>query len=90
MQKNSVGKILLCIRSGRGFLLGLAVGAMLTATGSALSQDEEKARGLVKGLLYAVAELSINTETNATKIAALRDRLDALELTVVELSEKKK
>ena len=90
MRKALVSRLLSFIQDGRGFFLGLVFGVMLTVTGTALSQDDEKALGFVKVLLRAVAELAINTETNAVNIVALHDRLNDLELMVDEIAEDKK
>lgn len=90
MQNNAIGRLLSFVQGKHSFFLGLVFGVMLTVTGTALSQDDEKALGFVKVLLRAVAELAINTETNAVNIVALHDRLNDLELMVDEIAEDKK
>ena len=89
MQKLPGGGVLSFIRGGRGFLFGLLTGAILATSGLAFGRADEKARNLTQSVLYTLAELAVNTETNAGNIAKLRHRLDDLELTVDEIAAKK-
>ena len=90
MQKLPGSGMLSYIRGGRGFLFGLLTGAILATSGLAFGGADEKARNLTQSVLYTLAELAVNTETNATSIADLRRRLNDLELTVDEIAGNKK
>jgi hypothetical protein len=90
MQKLPVGTLLSFIQGGRGFLLGLLTGAMLAVTGTAFSESKEAKQSPSLSVIYTLSELAINTETNAASIAALRARVDDLELKIDEIGGKKK
>ena len=87
MQKLPVGRLLSFIQDGRSFLLGLLSGVvMLVIAGTALSEGNVKANSPLQRVVHALAELAINTSTNASNITALRARLDDLELKVSEIA----
>ena len=89
MQKVPISGLLSFIRARRGFLLGFLAGAMVAGAATSLADDGEKQRDFAKSVLYAVTGLAVDTETNATNIVALRDRIDDLELRVDGLLEDK-
>lgn len=67
-------------REGRGFAVGLVAGLLLAASAAAVADETSGVRDFARTTLYAVVELAIDTETNATRIAALDERIDDLEL----------
>ena len=89
MQKLPVGWLLSFIQDGRGFLLGLLAGAMLASAGTTIAEDHDRQDSFRVGVYYAVTELAVDTEMNATNIAALRVRLSDLELKVAEIAKDK-
>ena len=61
------------------FVVGLVTGIMLASAGAAVSQEDDVARGFATSVLYAIAQLSVDTERNAVRISELADRVDDLE-----------
>jgi hypothetical protein len=61
------------------FVLGLVTGAIFAVAGTAVSQEDDAARGFATRVLYAIAQLAADTERNAARISALADRVDDLE-----------
>ncbi len=84
MQKSSVRRPFSWSRDGRGFAMGILLGAALAVTGTALAQDDDPAPDLMQTVWYTLIELAIDTERNATEIVALRERLDDLEQDLAE------
>lgn len=72
---------------GGGFLIGCVFGGLLTMAGTALALTEAERSEFAQSLLYAIAELAIDSEKNAINIVALRERVDDLELQIQELGQ---
>ena len=69
----------------RSLVVGAVAGAALAIGTTSLADQGEKARVIATGFLYALAELAVETETNAARIVELRDRVADLEEMVNEL-----
>ena len=74
------------LRIGGSFLLGCIVGGFLAVTGTALAVGEDDQNELTQSLLYAIAELAVDSELNAVNIVALRERVDGLEHRLQQLA----
>ena len=75
-------------RSAGIFLAGLAAGAALVMAGQTAAENENGG-GLAGSVLYAISELSVETEVNAGKIEELDERVANLEAEVRRLASAK-
>ena len=70
------------------FLSGMVLGAVVALATPVFSASKDFARNALTGVLYAIAELAVDTETNAGKIVALTQRVGELEDLLEEISGK--
>lgn len=89
MPKMAIGGSISIFRIIQGFLFGLIFGVFLTSAGSTLWADEVTERTFRKSVLYAVAQLAVDSEKNASYIVELRRRVDDLEIELEEISQSK-
>ena len=71
------------------FVSGTIVGAVVALSSPGFSASEDVVRRSYASILYALAELAVDTETNASRIVALGERVDDLEVMLEEVSGKK-
>ena len=71
------------------FVSGMIVGAVVALSSPGFSASEDVVRRSYASILYALAELAVDTETNASRIVALGERVDDLEEMLEEMSGKK-
>jgi len=71
------------------FVSGMIVGAVVALSSPGLSADEDVVRRTFTSTLYALAELAVDTETNAGRIVELGERVERLEAMLEEMSGKK-
>ncbi len=71
------------------FVSGMIVGAVIALSSPGFSAGEDFVRRSFTSTLYAIAELAIDTETNASRIVALGERVEHLEEVLDEMSGKK-
>ena len=71
------------------FVSGMIVGAVVTFSSPGFSASEDVVRRSYASILYALAELAVDTETNASRIVALGERVEHLEEMLEEMSGKK-
>ena len=71
------------------FVSGMIVGAVVALSSPGFSASEDVVRRSYASILYALAELAVDTETNASRIVALGERVDDLEVILEEMSGKK-
>ncbi|MEM9061413.1 MAG: hypothetical protein AAGD13_13200 [Pseudomonadota bacterium] len=69
-------------------LIGAGVAFVISWSGQTIAADDGDRTLAVQGFLYAISELAIDTEVNASRIVDLDDRLDALEAKLAELIKK--
>lgn len=67
-------------------LIGLSLGVGLGLSYPALSQESGEEEHPMAGVLYAIAQLAIDTETNAARIVELTERLEELEAVTEDLA----
>ena len=67
------------------FIAGAFFGGALALAGTAMAVTKEERRQFAASLIYAVAELAVDTEKNAKRIVELRERIDDLELQMSDL-----
>jgi len=67
------------------FVSGMIVGAVVALSSPGFSASEDVVRRSYASILYTFAELAVDTETNASRIVALGERVEHLE----EMSGKK-
>jgi hypothetical protein len=72
------------------FVSGLILGAVVAISSPGFSADEDVVRRAFTNTLYALAELAVDTETNASRIVALVERVEHLEERLEEMSGEKK
>ena len=68
------------------FICGLGLGAALAMAFPALTEESETRETAITSLLYAIAQLAIDTEANASRIVAIEERVDNLEEALQEFS----
>lgn len=73
------------MRGIRCFIAGVFFGGALVLAGTAMAVTKEERRQFAASLIYAVAELAVDTEKNAKRIVDLRERIDDLELQMDDL-----
>ncbi len=71
------------------FVSGMIVGAVVALSSPGFSAGEDIARRSFTSTLYAIAELAIDTETNAGRIVELGERVEHLEEMLEEMSGEK-
>jgi len=71
------------------FVSGMILGAVVALSSPGLSAGEDVARKSFTSILYMIAELAIDSETNASRIVALGERVDNLEEMLEKVSGKK-
>jgi hypothetical protein len=71
---------------GGMLLLGLGLGVCLGLSYPALSRESSEQDHPMAGVLYAIAQLAIDTETNAARIVELTERLEELEAATEDLA----
>ena len=89
MPQMAIGGSILTLRIIQGFLFGLIFGVFLTSAGSTLWADEDAGRTFKKSVLYALAQLAVDTEKNGSYIVELRQRVNDLEIGLEEISQRK-
>ncbi len=68
---------------------GMILGAVVALSSPGFSADEDDVRRSFASMLYALAELAVDTETNAGRIVELRERVEHLEGMLEEMSGEK-
>ncbi len=71
------------------FVSGMIVGAVVALSSPGFSASEDVVRRSYAGILYALAELAIDTETNASRIVELGERVEQLEEMLEKMSGEK-
>jgi len=69
------------------FVSGMILGAVVALSSPGLSAGEDVVRRTFTSTLYALAELAIDTETNASRIVELVERVEHLEERLEEMSD---
>jgi len=69
---------------------GMILGAVVALSSPGFSADEDVARRSFAGVLYAIAELAVDTETNASRIVELKEQVEDLENMLEEMSAERK
>ncbi len=68
------------------FVSGMIVGAVIALSSPGFSAGEDVVRRAFTSTLYALAELAVDTETNASRIVELGERVERLEAMLEEMS----
>ncbi len=71
------------------FVSGMIVGAVVALSSPGFSASEDVVRRSYASILYALAELAVDTETNAGRIVELGERVEHLEEMLEEISGEK-
>ncbi len=71
------------------FVSGMILGAVVALSSPGFSAGEDSERNPVASILYALAELAVDTETNASRIVELGERVEHLEEMLEEMSGEK-
>ncbi len=71
------------------FVSGMILGAVVALSSPGFSADEDVVRKTFTSILYALAELAVDTETNASRIVELGERVEHLEARLEEMSGEK-
>ncbi len=71
------------------FVSGMILGAIVALSSPGFSADEDVVRRGFTTTLYMLAELAIDTETNASRIVELGERVERLEEMLEEMSGEK-
>ena len=71
------------------FVSGMILGAVVALSSPGFSAGEDVVRGGSTSTLYALAELAVDTETNASRIVELGQRVERLEEILEEMSGEK-
>ena len=71
------------------FVSGMILGAVVALSSPGFSAGEDVERRSFTTTLYALAELAIDTETNAGRIVELGERVEDLEAMLEEMSGEK-
>lgn len=72
------------------FVSGMILGAVVALSSPGFSAGEDVVRRSFASTLYALAELAVDTETNASRIVELGERVEHLEQRLEEMSDGKK
>jgi hypothetical protein len=75
---------------GGMLLLGLSLGVCLGLSYPALSKESGEEVNPMASVLYTIAQLAIDTETNAARIVELTERLEELEAATEDLTTREK
>jgi Na+/serine symporter len=71
------------------FVSGMILGAVVALSSPGFSAGEDVMRKIVTSTLYAIAELAVDVEINASRIEKLGERVENLEAMLEEMSGKK-
>ena len=71
------------------FVSGMIVGAVVALSSPGFSADEDVVRRSFTSTLYAIAELAVDIETNASRIVELGERVEHLEGMLEQMSGEK-
>ena len=68
------------------FFLGAVLGGCLVMPSASVYAESDDSENSLTSILYALAELAVDSETNAEKIVALEDRVNDLEQSLLEMT----
>ncbi|MDJ0610960.1 MAG: hypothetical protein QNJ67_18445 [Kiloniellales bacterium] len=78
-----------CFRAGHTFVFGVVFGLVLASAASAPWAEDGIGAAFKKEVLYALAQLAIDTEMVAASVVELQQRVDDLETLLEEQSTAK-
>ena len=68
------------------FVSGMILGAIVALSSPGFSADEDVVRSVFTSTFYALAELAVDVETNASRIVELGERVEHLEEMLEQMS----